>query len=683
MLAPVAASLALAIPAGSQEVRVEVVKHADGEPIHGALIAVMPERASPPVGRFSGRDGRAALPTPPRGGYRVRVEKVGYDTWTSVVLVPSRSPTRVRAGMKLRSLRLPPLTGSSETRCSSLGEQASVVGDMWGEIRKALSANSFTESQGLAPLEIERYDRFVDANGIKLSEQNERHRGNAIRPYNVIELQQTAPGAPPRQAFRIPEASTLLSDEFIADHCFTGIRGTGAETGLLGLEFKPAKLATTPDLSGVLWLDPTTYSLRHLVFEYVNVPASQRAGRPTGRVEYQQLSGGEWIVTRWQLRVPRGSDDSASRLSTSRGYREIGGVARSTGSAVIAAVPSPPTAESPEGTRVSGTVVDGTTGAPLAGVSVSTVSGSHRTTTNRGGGYEMWMSGAVSDSVVFDHPRLRLFRVPQVRAVSVPSGGRAQVSVVVPSYVALRQALCSESGSRAQPGGMAIGYVRDEAGNPVPNATVSASWQVLWVEEKGRLVSTNERRFTEAQTAADGSYLLCGFRRDTPVTFKVAVRATTRLEEQLPVPRHMVVERDFTIPSGGARTPARSADPARALFDSYQSLERTFDPAMADLYCETALIRTTRIFPSGERRTLEFPAPQYKALIRSLMPVARARNEYSTFTAVKFLPQGSNVRVTATRYSELKKYSSPHSVLIGACDSGAWGILEEISETRP
>ncbi|HEU4748851.1 MAG TPA: carboxypeptidase-like regulatory domain-containing protein, partial [Gemmatimonadaceae bacterium] len=143
----VAASLAVAVSAGSQQVRVEVVKHADGEPIPGALVAVMPEREAPPVGRFSGRDGRATLATPRRSGYRVRVEKVGFDTWTSVVLVPSGRPTLVRAGMKPRSLRLPPLAGSTETRCSSLGEQASAVGDMWGEIRKALAANSFTESQ--------------------------------------------------------------------------------------------------------------------------------------------------------------------------------------------------------------------------------------------------------------------------------------------------------------------------------------------------------------------------------------------------------------------------------------------------------------------------------------------------------------------------------------------------------
>ncbi|MDQ3657773.1 MAG: carboxypeptidase-like regulatory domain-containing protein, partial [Chloroflexota bacterium] len=229
-----AASLVVAFSAGAQEVRVEVVRHADGEPIPGALVAVVSEQSTP-IGRFSGGDGRATLSPPRRGGYRVRVEKVGYDVWTSALLVAAERPTRVRAGMKARSLRLPPLTGSTETRCSTLGEQASVVGDMWGEIRKALTANSVTEAQGLAPLDIDTYDRVVDANGTVVSNRSERRRANGMRPFNVIES--SLPGSPatPAPTFSVPEASTLLSDRFIASHCFTGIRGTGPETGLLGL----------------------------------------------------------------------------------------------------------------------------------------------------------------------------------------------------------------------------------------------------------------------------------------------------------------------------------------------------------------------------------------------------------------------------------------------------------------
>lgn len=125
------------------------------------------------------------------------------------------------------------------------------------------------------------------------------------------------------------------------------------------------------------------------------------------------------------------------------------------------------------------------------------------------------------------------------------------------------------------------------------------------------------------------------------------------------------------------------ADPARALFDSYQARERAFDATVADLYCDTALIRTTRVYPTGQRRVIEIPAPQYKGLIRSTMPIAKARGEYSTYSNVKYVAEGQRIRVTATRYSVQKKYSSPISLLLGPCNGTAWSILEEISESQP
>lgn len=88
---------------------------------------------------------------------------------------------------------------------------------------------------------------------------------------------------------------------------------------------------------------------------------------------------------------------------------------------------------------------------------------------------------------------------------------------------------------------------------------------------------------------------------------------------------------------------------------------------------------------SGETssRTLELPAAQYKDLVRAAMPVARQRSDRSTFSSVAFTREGDAVRITASRYSLLKDYTSPISLKFAACDGGAWGILEEISESRP
>jgi hypothetical protein len=122
---------------------------------------------------------------------------------------------------------------------------------------------------------------------------------------------------------------------------------------------------------------------------------------------------------------------------------------------------------------------------------------------------------------------------------------------------------------------------------------------------------------------------------------------------------------------------------AKQVFADYQSLGRAFDPALADLYCDSALIRNIRTYPGGKERTLELPAQKYKELIRAAMPVAKASSDYSTYSKVAYVAEGRNVRITATRYSVVKQYSSPISLLIGKCNSGRTGLLEEISRSQP
>lgn len=128
--------------------------------------------------------------------------------------------------------------------------------------------------------------------------------------------------------------------------------------------------------------------------------------------------------------------------------------------------------------------------------------------------------------------------------------------------------------------------------------------------------------------------------------------------------------------------PALAQGNAEAVFAKYKSMERAFDPDVADLYCDSALIRNVRTYPDGQVRTLELPAPKYKQLIRSVMPVAQARGDANTYSNVTFSSEGAHTRINASRYSELKKYTSPISLLVGQCGDG-FGILEEISQSKP
>ena len=128
---------------------------------------------------------------------------------------------------------------------------------------------------------------------------------------------------------------------------------------------------------------------------------------------------------------------------------------------------------------------------------------------------------------------------------------------------------------------------------------------------------------------------------------------------------------------------ASPVDEAKRLFDRYVALERAFDPALAELYSSDAVIRNKRRYPTGQVRELTIPASKYKELIRTSLPLAKARRDTNTYSDVGYVEEDGRVRVTATRFTNLKKYSSPMSLLVGPSNTGRWLIYEEISESQP
>jgi hypothetical protein len=551
--------------AGAQEIRVEVVEAATGKPIVGANVALLDSAGAIPLGgSFSDQSGRTDLRAPARGPYRVRADKAGYDTWLSVQLHLADRPVIVRIGMA--PTRTPvPYVVRSEVACQQLTGPGTPAGDVWAELRKALSANAMTETQGLVPLDVDLYERVLDRNLAVLSENTEQRSRVSRRPVTGISWEQidtTRRGeGSSAVVYRAPDAATIISDQFVRSHCFAAIRGYGPESGLIGLEFRPARVSGQAELSGVLWLEPKGKALRSLNFDYVNLPIPLRIARTTGRLEFQQLPGGQWIIPRWYIRMPRlarvpvTSSPAVSRDSL-LGYQEVGGEARPAGAPRISTarreVRPAANADTPDEradanqTVLTGVVYDSSSGRPLSGVQVSTGGGRYTTTTNAGGRYELLITGPLNDKIVFDHPRLRLLRVAErVQSVSLPAGSRGEASVIVRSYTALRNSLCGKNETGIEAQGLMAGYVRDAAGKPVTGAHVWATWQILWVERNGRLVSTNQQRTIETDSESDGSYIMCGFTRGAQLTAKVSVAGKNTLQERLALPATMVLEKNF------------------------------------------------------------------------------------------------------------------------------------------
>lgn len=122
---------------------------------------------------------------------------------------------------------------------------------------------------------------------------------------------------------------------------------------------------------------------------------------------------------------------------------------------------------------------------------------------------------------------------------------------------------------------------------------------------------------------------------------------------------------------------------AEELWAQGLEMERTYDERAMDLYYPDALIQNTRRYPMGYTRTVTVTVSQYRSLLKAMMLLARARGERQTYSNVRYAKEARGTRITATRYSELKRYSSPVSLLVAPDSSGVWRVLEDISESRP
>jgi len=94
------------------------------------------------------------------------------------------------------------------------------------------------------------------------------------------------------------------------------------------------------------------------------------------------------------------------------------------------------------------------------------------------------------------------------------------------------------------------------------------------------------------------------------------------------------------------------------------------------------LIWTKRIGAGGGARELSFKGDKWKTMIRLGMPLAKITGDTNRLDDVTARKVGDDVVISAQRYSLLKGYRSPFTLVVRK-SADAWRIVEEKSETRP
>lgn len=529
-LGTMVAASATDLPA--QSIRgVIVAAEGDAPPI-GVHVVLLDTAGSRRASTLSDQDGRFMLRAPAPGLYRLRSERIGYaSTMSEPLELKVGEVIRYTLRIATRPISLSGITVEGGTRCTLRPGEALATGRVWEEARKALSATAAAEADWGFHFEVEAFTRELEPERLRvLRDERRRRSGVGISsPYvsrpveELVERGFVWRSEDDRHLeYQGPDAEVLLSDAFLDTHC---MRLTAGREGLLGLTFEPVPGRQVPDVHGTLWLDRQSAALRHLEYRYTGQGLDIPLDRAGGRIEFERLPGGVWIVRHWWIRMPvmgggqgRLGDMSFATRRPVR-FREEGGEV----TAVLTA--NGRSIEARARATLTGTVHDSTRAVPLPGATVFLSGTQYRATTDRTGAFRLADVPSGHYAVGFLHPRLDSLGVyPSPVEVQLNASRTASVELGLPSRDAVLRAGCPAAPDPQS--GMIVGVLRGaDTGRPLPGATVLADWRRPTLIKEyitGVVIAQREKR---AETLSDeaGRYRVCDVPGQTPITIRVEI----------------------------------------------------------------------------------------------------------------------------------------------------------------
>lgn len=284
-------------------------------PLAGALVTLRDSTGTVHGQGLSGSSGEFRVAVEAPGPYRVGISAIGYSemqpTW--VRLGPGERISRALA-VRLAPIDVTAIDVKVGRRCGRSVRDGGRTARLWDEARKALEHARWTEESGALKFQVRQFERTVIAADATVRSEQSRARTGwfAESPYRSLPpaelsrdgyIRENADGS---LSYFAPDPTVLLSDEFLADHCFGLVGPSTANPESVGLSFEPVPGRGKPDIRGAIWIHEPTARLRRLEFSYVNVPISGAEGwdQVGGSVDFTEVGAGKWIVRAWAVRMP-------------------------------------------------------------------------------------------------------------------------------------------------------------------------------------------------------------------------------------------------------------------------------------------------------------------------------------------------------------------------------------------
>lgn len=543
------------VPGSAQTVLVHVLQAETSIPVVGALAHLVGGEQRAVRQSLTNERGQALFVGIPEGSYQVRVEMIGMATVETEFFEVSEgaSVTRVLRP-ESRAIELEGLdVALASDRCTVRPADGALVFQIWDEARKALAVVSLTDERARFRYETLKYERQIDREtGVVLEEERSRREGFMETPYESRPAEDLAEHGfvrkdGTRDLYLAPDASVLLSDTFLDTHCFHLADPAHDQPGLVGLGFRPTgEDRSVPDIAGTLWVDRETAELQWLEYTYAYLEPERTSPEVGGRVDFERMPDGTWIVREWWIRMPIMAvqqDFQGRPLRFIARYQQTGGLVVDVREAGGRSLGRHARTGGVEG------VVRDSLGAPLQGVGVGIVGSNQRLFTDAEGtfGITGLPEGRYQVRIVERGIEEAGYELEPVTRDVVP-GEMAYLEYHVPSMADMLFDECRDV-ARDEETVVLAGTVVDQSGTPVPEATVRVQWHIYdfsGVPQNRRARDLRQiPQSLETTTSPRGSYTFC------------AVPAKARLSLGASMPGGQSEEIEFVIPEheiGAVRT---------------------------------------------------------------------------------------------------------------------------------
>jgi hypothetical protein len=530
--------LARSASADAQLVLGRVHDAVSSRPLDGAVVTLIVEADGAEISVFSDPGGTYRLRATRAGVHRVRIKRIGYQPFTSAPFAVDLTATVTVPEVALapRPQVVEKVSIASDQQCQVNPREGKGVVDLWEDVRAALEATIMTASEQRFVLRYVTTERRLDTKLREVGRREDAHTARGAMVWASISAEQLAREG---YVFRVGDdvmyrgldARVLLSDSFLDTHCFKVAPKHAANDSLAGLAFEPVRRGSRIEVRGVLWLNSLSGELDSIDFTYEGLNLGFSTRELGGRVEFEQLPSGRWIVDRWWIRMPRieqrqplrGGGRAPGRIEQSLvGFDEVGGAVfdiMTTESAARAAAPRP---------VITGVIHDSSSGHALVGARVSIADPVRTATTDQRGWFSLDSVPRAELSLTATHPRLDSLTIGRWSwRIAADTALTRTLTLALPPLEQLLARLCPPP-SLDEDAGVLAGRVGD-AGQGVVGAAVRAAWLVTSVDASG--VKRIQHAAT-ATTGSDGSFAVCGV--PTEATVQVEVSAAGYRAQSLP-----------------------------------------------------------------------------------------------------------------------------------------------------